>query len=197
VLDLSRQGTHACSLLTVQSQAHRRTSIRLKSIVGRPRDGGGTTPTPQLLQRRETGEVGTIKSGDVEKEEKKKFIQKVIRIKDDTGVLTNNGVLEPTKDNAEARGDKPGLKAYFRDLDWRLEATVGHDSPHLSENDTGADDSVHSTAGVLLMSGPGADFGENRVLDAPGRDTGTPIVTVMGLNPKEERIACVPKKGGA
>jgi predicted AlkP superfamily phosphohydrolase/phosphomutase len=139
---------------------------------------------------------GVVKLGDVEKE-KKKLVEKVMKIKDDKGMTMENAVLEPTKVYAEARGDKPDLMVYFGDLDWRSAGTVGHDSLYLSENDTGPDDSVHSMDGVVLVSRSGLDLGGRVVDGSRAQDIGATILGIMGFDPREEGIPGLQIQGAA
>ncbi len=97
---------------------------------------------------------GIIDPSQVEGE-KKKLTEKISKIKDHTGRVMKNSIMEPGKLYGTAIGDKPDLMVYFDELDWRSAGTVGHESLYLFENDTGPDDSVHSMDGVFLMSVPG------------------------------------------
>jgi predicted AlkP superfamily phosphohydrolase/phosphomutase len=127
---------------------------------------------------------GTLRPGEMESE-KRKLVEKVMRIKDDKGRKMENKVLEPAQVYAESRGDKPDLMVYFGNLDWRSAGTVGHESLYLNENDTGPDDSVHSMEGVLLTSKPGANLGPKEVDGARAQDIGATILAIMGLEPRE------------
>lgn len=49
-------------------------------------------------------------------------------------------------------GLPPDLLVYFGDLRWRSIGTVGWDTLHVMENDTGPDDANHAPNGVLLAS---------------------------------------------
>jgi predicted AlkP superfamily phosphohydrolase/phosphomutase len=43
---------------------------------------------------------------------------------------------------------------YIDDLSWRAAGTLGWDSLHMHENDTGPDDAVHDFQGCIVMRGP-------------------------------------------
>jgi len=128
---------------------------------------------------------GVIEPSELGKE-KKELIARIKSIKDNTGRKMANEVLEPEKLYGVARGDKPDLMVYFDGLNWRSAGTLGHDSLYLTENDTGPDDSVHSMDGVFMMGKPGwkPHRGKGEGLHV-GMIAPT-ILTLMGLDPKEE-----------
>ena len=69
---------------------------------------------------------------------------------------------------AEQRGVAPDLIAYFGDLAWRSNGSVGHEAYYTFENDTGPDDANHARDGLFIMAGAGLPAGRRdglRLLD--------------------------------
>jgi predicted AlkP superfamily phosphohydrolase/phosphomutase len=79
-----------------------------------------------------------------------------------------------------ATGDRPDLMVYFDDLNWRSAGTIGHGRLHLSENDTGPDDSVHAMDGILILYDPAAPRGAE-VRGASILDIAPTVLELMGL----------------
>ncbi|HDH96387.1 MAG TPA: hypothetical protein ENF73_01510 [Proteobacteria bacterium] len=46
------------------------------------------------------------------------------------------------------------MMVYFGDLNWRSAGTVGLESIHLFENDTGPDDANHDYEGIFIIRSP-------------------------------------------
>jgi predicted AlkP superfamily phosphohydrolase/phosphomutase len=128
---------------------------------------------------------GVIDPGDFEKE-KKKLVEKIMKIRDDQGRPMANRALEPGALYGTAVGDKPDLMVYFDGLDWRSAGTLGHLDIYLSENDTGPDDSVHSMDGIFLMSGPGPKPAKGEVQGADVTMIAPTIMRMMGFDPERE-----------
>ncbi len=114
--------------------------------------------------------------------EKKKFTERVMQIKDDKGWAMKNMVLEPEELYGTARGDKPDLMVYFDDLNWRSAGTVGHNSLYLFENDTGPDDSVHSMEGIFLMYDQRKDLKGKMIQNAKIADIAPTLLKLYGLD---------------
>jgi len=124
---------------------------------------------------------GVIKPEKLE-DEKRKLVQKMMKIRDDKGRTMLNQVLEPDKLYGTATGDKPDLMVYFDELNWRSAGTVGHDSIYLSENDTGPDDSVHSMDGVFLMFNPQRNMNSSIIEGAKVEDIAPTLLKLFGVD---------------
>ena len=83
-------------------------------------------------------------------------------IADESGRPLRNRVLRPEELYTECRGDVPDLMVYFDDLSWRSAGTMGWDSIHLADNDTGPDDAVHAADGCFVLRVPGRAPGGRR-----------------------------------
>jgi predicted AlkP superfamily phosphohydrolase/phosphomutase len=89
--------------------------------------------------------------------------------------------FRPEKLYPVAVGDRPDLMVYFDDLRWRSAGTIGHGTLHLSENDTGPDDSVHSLDGIVVIHDPGHDRGGREVHGMGILDVAPTILALAGL----------------
>ena len=63
-----------------------------------------------------------------------------------------NTILRPGEIYREVRGDYPDLMLYMDGVRVRPVQTIGYESPWLSENDTGPDDSLHSFDGIYIST---------------------------------------------
>lgn len=77
------------------------------------------------------------------------------RIPDEMGHAIGTRVLYPEELYSTAGGIPPDLLVYFGDLTWRSIGTVGWETIHFHENDTGPDDANHAPYGVFLSSSVG------------------------------------------
>ncbi|MET1102386.1 MAG: alkaline phosphatase family protein [Pyrodictiaceae archaeon] len=66
----------------------------------------------------------------------------------------DNRAYTPQELYPEVNGDAPDLMAYLDNLWWRPAGTLGWRTNHLSENDRGPDDAVHSWHGVYMVYDP-------------------------------------------
>ena len=81
-------------------------------------------------------------------------------IADDKGKPLDTKVYVPEEIYVSVTNIPPDLIVYFGNLDWRSAGTVGHESIHLFENDTGPDDANHAEYGIFILKAP-ADVYEN------------------------------------
>jgi predicted AlkP superfamily phosphohydrolase/phosphomutase len=89
---------------------------------------------------------------------------KIGLIKDESGSQLANKVFRPEEIYQECRNIPPDLIVYFDDLAWRSVGSVGHNSVHTFENDTGPDDANHAQHGIFIMCDP-ARPGDGRRID--------------------------------
>ncbi len=71
-------------------------------------------------------------------------------IPDEEGRSINTVVYKPEDVYREVNGVAPDLLVYFGDLSWRSAGSIGTDSIHLFENDTGPDDANHAQEGIFI-----------------------------------------------
>jgi predicted AlkP superfamily phosphohydrolase/phosphomutase len=84
----------------------------------------------------------------------------IVSIRDHEGRALANRVYRPEELYTECRGDAPDAMVYLDDLSWRAAGTLGWDSLHRFENDTGPDDAVHAANGCFVLRAPGVPAGE-------------------------------------
>jgi predicted AlkP superfamily phosphohydrolase/phosphomutase len=113
-------------------------------------------------------------------------------IPDEDGRPIGTVVYKPEEVYREVNGVAPDLIVYFGDLRWRSAGTVGNDTIHLRENDTGPDDANHAQEGVFIwdrLRGP--DTGPLSIYDVAPT-----VLAFFGLPVPEEMIgrAVVPEE---
>ncbi len=98
---------------------------------------------------------GREKEGVVEKSDYEKILLKlkeeIESIPDEKGKRLNTKVFIPKEIYKETKNLPPDLIVYFDDLSWRGAGTVGNETLHLFENDTGPDDANHSQFGLFIL----------------------------------------------
>ena len=78
----------------------------------------------------------------------------------------------------------PDVEVIFGDLRWRSVGTVGSDSIHTFENDTGPDDANHAQEGMYICSHPSL-AGRGRIDGPTLYDVAPTILTQLGLPVQE------------
>jgi predicted AlkP superfamily phosphohydrolase/phosphomutase len=94
--------------------------------------------------------TGTVSMQDFDKM-REELKGKLATIAGPNGEAFDNKVFYPEELYDECNGAKPDLMVYFDNLFWRSAGTIGHSRLHLSENDTGPDDSVHWMDGIFVL----------------------------------------------
>jgi len=101
---------------------------------------------------------GREPNGKIPKPDYKKFRERLAREIADIGDENNDPIgtraLFPEKIYRATNNVPPDMIVYFGDLDWRSAGSVGLDSIHLFENDTGPDDANHDYNGIFIMKSP-------------------------------------------
>lgn len=90
-------------------------------------------------------------------------------------------VIKPQDVYQQVNNVAPDLMVYFGDLHWRSLGSLGHDSIHTLENDTGPDDANHDTHGIFILYEPGKS-GRGRVDGHQLMDIAPTLLHRMGLN---------------
>jgi predicted AlkP superfamily phosphohydrolase/phosphomutase len=75
-------------------------------------------------------------------------------IPDADGNSLKTTVYQPERIYQQVNGVAPDLMVYFGDLHWRAVGTLGHESIHTLENDTGPDDANHAQNGLFILHDP-------------------------------------------
>jgi predicted AlkP superfamily phosphohydrolase/phosphomutase len=140
------------------------------------------------VEGRETN--GTIPSGLYD-EARDELARELETITDHRGRSIPVAVHRPENLYPVSVGDRPDLMVYIDDLNWRSAGTVGHPSMHLTENDTGPDDSVHAMDGVFLLYDPLHSYGQT-IRDIGLTDIAPTVLRLLGVPvPGEMEGRCI------
>ncbi len=105
---------------------------------------------------------------------------KIEAIKDHKGELMGNKCHKPEEIYDRVNRVAPDLLVIFGDLRWRSVGSVGSDSIHTFENDTGPDDANHAQEGMYIYSHPSLPP-RGRVDEATLYDVAPTILTELDL----------------
>jgi len=89
------------------------------------------------------------------------LIPKLEAIPDENGKPIGTKVFRPEELYKSRKGVAPDLLVYFGNLAWRSAGTVGWNSLHIFENDTGPDDANHGQHGIFIARSSVSKQGEN------------------------------------
>jgi len=82
------------------------------------------------------------------------IIERLSALGDERGEPIGTVIHRPEDLYKEVKNVPPDLIAYFGDLNWRSVGSIGMDSIHTFENDTGPDDANHDYNGVFVLADP-------------------------------------------
>ncbi len=108
------------------------------------------------------------------------LVAKIEAIRDHEGNVMGNRAYKPEDIYDTVNNIAPDLVVIFGDLRWRSVGTVGSDSIHTFENDTGPDDANHAQQGAYLYSHPSLPA-RGRVDDASIYDVTPTILKQLGV----------------
>jgi predicted AlkP superfamily phosphohydrolase/phosphomutase len=94
------------------------------------------------------------------------LINKLEALGDENGQAIGTRCFTPETLYQNSRGVAPDVLVYFGDLAWRSIGTVGWNSIHVFENDTGPDDANHAQQGMFIYNDPKHDFGGQRLTNS-------------------------------
>ena len=109
------------------------------------------------------------------------LIQKLEALGDENGQPIDTRCFTPEALYQNSRGVAPDILVYFGDLAWRSIGTVGWNSIHVFENDTGPDDANHAQQGMLIYYDPKYDFGGQRLTNSHLMQIAPTILQLLGL----------------
>jgi predicted AlkP superfamily phosphohydrolase/phosphomutase len=102
---------------------------------------------------------GTVAAGDYDRL-REELIERLEALPGADGKAIGSRVFRPEELWPVRNGIAPDLVAYFGNLAWRSVGSIGHESLHTFENDTGPDDANHAAHGIFVMSGPRVQSGQ-------------------------------------
>ncbi len=91
------------------------------------------------------------------------LINKLEALGDENGQPIGTRCFTPEALYQSSRETAPDVLVYFGDLAWRSIGTVGWNSIHIFENDTGPDDANHAQQGLFIYNDPQHNFGGQRL----------------------------------
>lgn len=91
------------------------------------------------------------------------LMQKLEALGDEAGNSIGTRCFTPESLYQNSRGIAPDILVYFGNLTWRSIGTVGWNSVHVFENDTGPDDANHAQHGMFIYFDPKHDLGGERL----------------------------------
>jgi predicted AlkP superfamily phosphohydrolase/phosphomutase len=101
---------------------------------------------------------GIIPAGQIEAF-KAEITAKLEAITDPQGRELGTRVYRPEETYSQVNNIPPDLIAYLGNLAWRSVGSIGNETIHVFENDTGPDDANHAQDGLYILQRPGIDGG--------------------------------------
>ena len=131
---------------------------------------------------------GIIDPADYEKV-RSDLVAAIAGIEDHRGRNIGSKAWRPEELYKEVRNVAPDLTVYFGDLDWRSIGSVGLNTIHTFENDTGPDDANHDWHGIFIMKTPAGTAqpkGEQQALRL--YDVAPTVLRLFGIDPPAHMI---------
>lgn len=109
------------------------------------------------------------------------LIKKIEAIPDHEGKPIGTKVYKPEDLYPVVNEIAPDLIVYFGDLSWRSVGSVGLNTLHTFENDTGPDDANHAQYGIFVMAPPNAGFSNHTLEGLQLMDMAPTILRLMDV----------------
>jgi predicted AlkP superfamily phosphohydrolase/phosphomutase len=123
---------------------------------------------------------GTVDAGQYDRI-RSELIEKIEAIPDEKGRPIGTKVFRPEELYQTRNGVAPDLMVYFGNLGWRSAGTVGRNSIHTFENDTGPDDANHGQYGVFIAKPAGGKPSAGRLEGLQIQDIAPTILRLFDL----------------
>lgn len=101
-------------------------------------------------------------------------------ITDDKGKHIGTTAYKPEAVYRTVRNVPPDLIVYFGDLYWRSIGSLGYNSVHTFDNDSGPDDANHAQFGMMIVHEPGVS-GSRQANSAQIYDVAPTVLNLMGV----------------
>ena len=111
---------------------------------------------------------------------KTEITAKLEAIRDPEGKNIGTRVFRPERIYAQVNNIPPDLIVYFGNLAWRSVGSVGNETIHVFENDTGPDDANHAQNGMYILRRPGQNHGKRA--DRTWRAVAPTMLEILGLD---------------
>ncbi|MCL4488246.1 MAG: alkaline phosphatase family protein [Chloroflexi bacterium] len=122
---------------------------------------------------------GTIEPSHYE-DVRDELVEKLCKIPDDKGRPIPTRVYKPQRIYQDAKNVPPDLIVIFGDLFWRAVGSIGLNTLHTFENDTGPDDANHAQHGIFVYYDPKRDLGGRTVTGAKLVDIAPTVLNEFG-----------------
>ncbi len=126
--------------------------------------------------------LGIIPPQDYEKV-RAELTEKLEALGDERGNAIGTRVIRPQDAYPVVNGVPPDLIVYFGNLTWRAVGSIGLQTIHTFENDTGPDDANHAEQGIFIMYDP-ARTGDRKHTFRDGLslvDVAPTVLSIMGI----------------
>lgn len=124
---------------------------------------------------------GTVDANEYD-QLRSELIEKIEAIPDEKGRPIGTKVFRPEELYKTRNGVAPDLMVYFGNLAWRSAGTVGRDSIHTFENDTGPDDANHGQYGIFVAVPAGGNGGIGRLQGLEIQDIAPTILKILDVS---------------
>ncbi len=125
---------------------------------------------------------GTIDPQDYDKV-RSDLAAEIEGIEDPAGRNIGTKAYRPEELYREVRNVAPDLTCYFGNLDWRSIGSVGLNSIHTFENDTGPDDANHDWHGIFILNGGSNGRPKGMLKGLRIYDVAPTVLGLYGLEP--------------
>ncbi len=118
---------------------------------------------------------------------------KLESITDENGNNIGTKVFKPKEVYKQVNNIAPDLIVYLGDLDWRSAGSVGMNTLHIFENDTGPDDANHAQEGIFLWHGRGREAApqSGKIRKVPIYDVAPSILDYFSIDVPGDMIGSV------
>jgi predicted AlkP superfamily phosphohydrolase/phosphomutase len=110
------------------------------------------------------------------------LIERIEAIPDEKGRPIGTKVFRPEELYKTRNGVAPDLMVYFGNLAWRSAGTVGRNSIHTFENDTGPDDANHGQYGIFIAVPAGDKGGTGHLQGLEIQDIAPTILKILDVS---------------
>jgi len=133
---------------------------------------------------------GVIPPSEYEKA-RDELIAKVSAIPDDKGKPMATRVYKPQQIYRATKNIAPDLIVIFGDLYWRAVGSIGLNTLHTFENDTGPDDANHAQMGMFIYCDPKRNLGGRELKGLQLYDIAPMVLTEFGMRVPSDMIGKV------
>ncbi len=116
------------------------------------------------------------------------LIRKLEALTDESGRDIGTRAFKPQDIYRECNNIPPDIIVYLGNLDWRSAGSIGMNTIHIFENDTGPDDANHSQEGIFIMKSERFAEKDKRIEGLTIYDVAPTILDYFGIKIPEDMI---------